>query len=657
MQRRLIITVHLDHLCDLSFRVFESTKALKPSSELHGAQRQYSTVSSDGWTLESTVGYSSANDADDETERQLETSEDFETYEDPQEIVDMTFGDGIEGSEEDRVSFEDLAEQLNLPIDDEDDIAAGGFISRPESECGADLEFDFGDYFDDKSMIVGEALRLKKVLGCDTEQDPELQTIVSAVTDPKVLAQINQCSSGEISSGSSLDDIGEKKGSPFSSVSYVGCEETKQIETLPRVKLSSQRKRRKEKVGYLSDQDIPKVVQNTINARLTSENSSDKLAKDSTRKKQVEPQNVESEKAEKVVLRKKAVPRINLGEKNSAPDRNGDTVHVVNGDQFVRFPHDDLPSPNSVNVFIDYKKNVMKVTTSTPKIHHGKLITESPTGVSPVAGSPNEERKASPPNSGQEEFPPRYDSGSSSERSSSVYSSDEEKFFGSSDTVVFVDKTTESQSDKPNVDVTLHQDQGACASNGYRSNQDDDAAAAKTDAYSARVDSLLQEVRSSLDLDSIGSDLLDQAMERVKDKLSPRSSSQDHIRRIDTASCLGLGPTSMYGAQIGATMLTPDGMTDSYDTLIYDTLIPKPIIEELKRTLADLMKCDISTPSDEVPVVVILDQLDCLASLADIFEPKQLDGNRNRPISYTAEQSPNSAEKFDRVKDCSLAID
>lgn len=657
-----------------------------------------------------------------------------------------------------RINFDELAEQLNLPSDDEDDdIVDGGFNTKTESDFGDDLEFDYGDYFDDNNMIVGEALRLKKVLGCDTKQDPELETLVSVVTNPNVQtlpahvkqssqtdkyltterpppyhevrkdmkvklgtespnylspydtdgsypsesdnseyssnmkpttvpyvstnttnrerrdsepqtglgqppaeksisteellklilsssqANLNQSkpaqvqvqqnpqsvvqnllfpapqtkaastgnihsektfpghvsqlygnadingdqsnlnrrrhqtppptyhksqeclrrgrpssasvlkaklvsssenvksrsipaervfeeevdcmrtksfgdfSSGEVSSGSSIDSIVEKDTSPGVSVAYIGCEETKAIETLPRVKLSSQRKRRKEKVGFLSDQDIPSGVNNDNNRNLKLE--VELPLKDPTPSKLVESNSVESESPDKVILRKKDIPKIDLNLSNS-PVPIKEASGASNADQVVHFPHDNIPSPNSVNVFIDYKKNVMKVTTSTPKIHHGKLITDSPNSLSPVAGSPTEEKKRSPKSAiGQEEFPPRYDSGSSSERSSSVYSSDDEKFFGSCDTVVFVDKTSESQSDKPTVDVTVTNDQEACSSNGHHSNQDEEA----INAYSARVDSLLREVRSSLDVDSIGSELLDQAMERVKDKLSPRS--------------------------------------------------------------------------------------------------------------------------------------
>lgn len=655
-----------------------------------------------------------------------------------------------------RINFDDLAEQLNLPSDDEEEDVVDGRLggSRSESEFGADLEFDYGDYFDDNNMIVGEALRLKKVLGCDTKQDPELETLVSEVTDPNIQKSqstqayvkqstqtdeylslerppsysevrkemkvkrridnpnhyydtdssymsesdnseynqygkpmahsyshnrqrtdsetqtmasnsptekaistdellkmlinssqgnlnkiqpptqnqqqspqsivqnllfpapqtkaastgnihsekkfpghvhqlygntdvnsdrstlnrrrghtpppkyhksheslrrgkpstsssdvlraklvsssenvkdnrsgssrrvfeeevdcmrtkgIGDYSSGEISSGSSLDDVVETKTSPVASVAYIGCEETTAIETLPRVRQSSHRKRRKEMVGFLSDQDIPTVVHNDGNRNdIFVREVPSKNSNDLTLSKNIEPKHIEN--SEKNFSTKKDIPRIDLGQLDSTTHDQSNTC-VVNGDQVIHFPHDDAPSPNSVNVFIDYKKNVMKVTTSTPKLQHGKLITDSPTNLSPVAGSPTEKKKELSPRSsiGQEEFPPRYDSGSSSERSSSVYSSDDERFFGSSDTVVFVD-----QSSKPTVDVTSPNNQGT--SNGCSDNITDDI-----NAYSARVDSLLREVRSSLDLDSIGSDLLDQAMERVKDRLSPRSPDQ-----------------------------------------------------------------------------------------------------------------------------------
>lgn len=674
-----------------------------------------------------------------------------------------------------RVSFEELAEQLNLPSSDEDDdvVEGAGLSVKAESEFGADLEFDYGDYYDDNNMIVGEALRLKKVLGCSTNQDPELETLVSkVVTDPTqtVEMQITQSqqtdeyltmerpppyhqvtkdsrnttrrglsspncsspydtdgsyqsesehsdyspkaisptvsyvksngtgherrdsqtqtsvdqphtekaisteellklivsssqgnlsqtarvqvqpkpqsvvqkllfpapqtkaastgnihsektfpghvaqlygntdvhgdttnlnrrrhqtppptyhksheslrrgrpnsasvvkaklvsssenvegrptpagrvfeeevdcmrtkgagnfSSGEISSSSSVDEMVECKTSPVASVAYIGCEETKALETLPRIKSSSQRKRRKEKVGFLSDQDIPTGVNNDKDS---SEKLKVKLSKERTKNPTptifVNPSDENNESSEQVTLTKEDIPKLDLNRSNSPLIGRASSATA---DQVIHFPNENHPSPNSVNVFIDYKKNVMKVTTSTPKVHHGKLVTESPTGLSPVTGNPAEEKKRSPKSSvGKEEFPPRYDSSSSSERSSSVYSSDDEKFFGSSDTVVFVDKSCENQSDKPNVDVTLRKDQEPCTSNGHDSNGLHDEAA--INAYTARVDSLLREVRSSLDVDSIGSELLDQAMERVKDKLSPRSPRASEVRTMSLIS-------------------------------------------------------------------------------------------------------------------------
>ncbi|XP_031565907.1 uncharacterized protein LOC116301045 isoform X2 [Actinia tenebrosa] len=1034
-----------------------------------------------------------------------------------------------------RVTFEELAEKLNLSSDssEEDEIDYGSVNGKADSEFGADLEFDNGDYFDDKNMIVGEALRLKKVLGQSVpEQDPELETLVTATTDPKLpeppqsvyeatspkssvrqpsdalvfespppyhevrrktsetsgsescgitlvydvpplyeseteshpestkmkeklrvdlrdetkehlqllerrdsetqtnggqqptekaisaeellklllnasqgnlektnappssqaksqqlvqnlyfpkpqtkaastgnihseekfpghVAQLygnsdlnsarsslrrrlpepqrptchksQECirykhrlnrpvggvlqakmigseantkkqskrifeeevdcmktkgafgfSSGEIStSGSSIDDV-ENKKDRLTSVSFVGCEDTKEIETLPKVKFSSQRKRTKARTGYLSDQDIPTAVQNGGDKEIRFKRSSEGLngenirhieqamvqkpSENKYRDSKYEKQSLRKEmpcSEDKDVQKIKDQNRPEIIDLRSYNDKENESQERSDNSDYAvhEFPHDNRPSPNSVNVFIDYnKKNVMKITTSTPKVHHAKLVTPTPQGISPVSNATN--CKTSSPHEngcsyGEEEFPPRYETSPPIDRSSSVYSSDDEKFFGSSDTVVFVDKTAEKSSVKPNVDNTtvVVQDQGASSSNGDRSAQNDEAA--KAQEYCERVDFLLQEVRSSLDLDSIGSDLLDQAMERVKDKLSPRSSQNqgrgsitmeafvalhqadelqaiineikgelwilqqentllkekvvslqhgeacsssestedsltesaeridsirrqiaavaaskkrasecedtelisvdvflkgfgcalavrhskkmnvklgtvkvrggtdwggvydaakatflDHVKRIDPCSCLGLGPTSMYGAQIGATMLTPetlrrkdprveisrkcnscviqlkDGMSETFDTLVYETLIPRHVVEsfihqilenrfivlcgaaglgktflatklaehlaqrfgsknespvltlavgqtsrkELKKTLADLMKCDISSPSHGVPVVVVLDQLDCLASLADIFDPKQLEGNRNSPF-------------------------
>lgn len=190
-----------------------------------------------------------------------------------------------------------------------------------------------------------------------------------------------------------------------------------------------------------------------------------------------------------------------------------------------------------------------------------------------------------------------------------------------------------------------------------------------------------------------------------------RKTFVDHMKKIDPENYLCLGAHSIQGVQTGVVVWSPgslrrssprvelsnknspcvielkDGSHFSCDSLVYDILLPKEIIEnyveqllehrcivlcgqqglgksylaaklaehvvqrigwktspavvtfnvtqttrkELKQGLAPLMEVDISGSNKDRPAVIILDQLNCLASLADIFDFSQLEKNSNCP--------------------------
>ena len=59
-------------------------------------------------------------------------------------------------------------------------------------------------------------------------------------------------------------------------------------------------------------------------------------------------------------------------------------------------------------------------------------------------------------------------------------------------------------------------------------------------------------------------------------------------------------------------------------------MILKVVILSFLTQLTVVTKLFVPSPQNGVPAVIVLDQLNCLASLADIFDVSQLEGNRNR---------------------------
>lgn len=191
--------------------------------------------------------------------------------------------------------------------------------------------------------------------------------------------------------------------------------------------------------------------------------------------------------------------------------------------------HHEVASPEGVEVFIDYrKKNGMHIT-STPKPppdpdknifvredRVGKLnldkVIEEVLSEKPAGASTAEDKLV------------LTDVESQGDASSSSYSSDDDhfgEFGGSTETVVFVDT-------EPNPEVSLEADLENLDLNliggdkllSVNNNDDDD----KKDK--SRLDALLGEVRRSLNLEFVDSDILDKAIDRFKQRVSPKSQNK-----------------------------------------------------------------------------------------------------------------------------------
>ncbi|XP_048578481.1 uncharacterized protein LOC5511393 isoform X2 [Nematostella vectensis] len=728
------------------------------------------------------------------------------------------------------------------------------------------------------------------------------------------ILKVHTGSSDISASGSSLDEDGERREGRVSSVSYIGYEKTEKIETLPRGELAAQKKRVKNRLAQYvmnkkegsskeGEKGEPEVKQEKQDDyEIPSETTITKTQSNST--EEMEARNdAEESKTEKPPKRIGLKIRVKVQRdisKSLASDScyvtgssGGNTVidkNVTHHSQGIsnvkemtlssnvtqqrRFSNDVAPSPNSVNMFIDYKKNVRQVTSSTPKAD-GKPEISLLHGISPVATTNEFPDRNRPPSDLDNNTPssrnvpdhgaslmtgtaepsksnrsptrqvdrsPNSRPGSAAERSSSTYSSDDDRFdevFGSTDTVVFVGQSKEGN-DAPTSPACISSSPG-----GTRESMTEEE-------FNSRVDEIVQEVKASMGSDS--EDLLDQALERVKNRLSPGSRSKapggltmeayvalhqadelqsiineikgelrllkeenkvlrsqvdglahdktgevrsvaetsvdagstgsadskrgcvsatppthekvsydemisvdvflrgfgksvgirhpkksdvmlgtvlvkggsdwagvydaakksfsEHLKLVDPYSYLGLSSSSLHGVETGAVMWTPDtirrhtprveisrkhnscilhlkdGTNESCDSLVYNTLLPRKVIEDflyqvlehryvilcgpvglgksflasklaehlaerlnwraspsvitltvgqtsrrdLKKTLARLMSCDIYSRAEGVPAVIVLDQLNCLASLADIFEPAQLADNSNSPF-------------------------
>lgn len=182
----------------------------------------------------------------------------------------------------------------------------------------------------------------------------------------------------------------------------------------------------------------------------------------------------------------------------------------------------EVASPEGVDVFIDYRKKHGMHITSTPKPppypDKGLVCREGGVGEMnseiPVTESLSTDKPVS--TNATEEVP--VDLESQGDASSSSYSSDDDRFGefgGSTDTVVFVDtKHSSGISLVPDLDAL---DIDLIGNSNLLKIDNDDG------KDEDRLDVLLGEVRRSLNLEFVDSDILDKAIDRFKQRVSPGS--------------------------------------------------------------------------------------------------------------------------------------
>ena len=213
------------------------------------------------------------------------------------------------------------------------------------------------------------------------------------------------------------------------------------------------------------------------------------------------------------------------GEEESELELTSSSGRFLNNEPLLH----EVASPQGVDVFIDYrKKNGMHIT-STPKPppdpdqsvfcwedRVGKINLDKPDDVQSeklVSASTAEDKIV------------LTDVESQGDASSSSYSSDDDhfgEFGGSTETVVFVDT-------EPNPEVSLEADLETLDLNliggdkllSVNNNDDND-----DEKDESRLDVLLGEVRRSLNLEFVDSDILDKAIDRFKQRVSPKSQNK-----------------------------------------------------------------------------------------------------------------------------------
>ena len=190
----------------------------------------------------------------------------------------------------------------------------------------------------------------------------------------------------------------------------------------------------------------------------------------------------------------------------------------------------EVASPEGVDIFIDYRKKHGMHITSTPKPppdpdksvscredRVGKINFEKMDDV--------QSGKLLSTGTTEDKFVPT-DVESQGDASSSSYSSDDDhfgEFGGSTETVVFVDTEPNSGislvSDLETLDMTLVR--GDKLLSGKNEDDDDD-----DEKDESRLDALLGEVRRSLNLEFVDSDILDKAIDRFKQRVSPNTQNK-----------------------------------------------------------------------------------------------------------------------------------
>lgn len=189
----------------------------------------------------------------------------------------------------------------------------------------------------------------------------------------------------------------------------------------------------------------------------------------------------------------------------------------------------EVASPEGVDIFIDYRKKHGMHITSTPKPppDPDKSVSCREDGVGKINFDKLDDVHLEKPLSTgttEDKFVPT-DVESQGDASSSSYSSDDDhfgEFGGSTETVVFVDT-------EPNSEVSLVTDLETLDMNlvggdkllsGNNGDDDDD------EKDETRLDALLGEVRRSLNLEFVDSDILDKAIDRFKQRVSPNTQNK-----------------------------------------------------------------------------------------------------------------------------------
>ena len=192
----------------------------------------------------------------------------------------------------------------------------------------------------------------------------------------------------------------------------------------------------------------------------------------------------------------------------------------------------EVASPEGVDIFIDYRKKHGMHITSTPKPppDPDKSVSCREDGVCKINVEKLDDVQSEKPlrtSLTEDKFVPT-DVESLGDASSSSYSSDDDhfgEFGGSTETVVFVDTEPSSGisllSDLETLDMNLVG--GDKLLSGKNDDYDDD-----DEKDESRLDALLGEVRRSLNLEFVDSDILDKAIDRFKQRVSPNT--QDKVR-------------------------------------------------------------------------------------------------------------------------------
>ncbi|XP_029212824.2 LOW QUALITY PROTEIN: uncharacterized protein LOC114976546 [Acropora millepora] len=230
------------------------------------------------------------------------------------------------------------------------------------------------------------------------------------------------------------------------------------------------------------------------------------------------------------------------GEENTL-DRTSGSFNLEEQNMVIKSLVDEVASPEGIDIFIDYsRKNGMQITsTPKPPPYPGKTVPCKDAVVGkmnsnkPLTENLNAEKPLS--TIVTEEF--ANDVESQGDASSSSYSSDDDRFGefgGSTDTVVFVD-TEHSTGISLVPDLDCFDMELIGCNNQLPVDKTENESAEEEDNH---LDILLGEVRRSLNLEFVDSDILDKAIEKFKQRVSPRSQYQALSSGLGMEACVAL---------------------------------------------------------------------------------------------------------------------